>query len=269
MSVSHYPKRKRDSVYDNLGEYRLERSLSMATEDADTQAERLPSSLSLKERPHGIKRRRGASSQLEEKYWYHEEVIPYLKVPQKYEQVRNIFGIMEPPTQAPIYHNDAFGLSVLADVSEDPESYRRPRPYYYPDLATLAESNLPFGSQQARSEPSADLLQKAVKPAPAHASIAPAPFHTIDPQLPTPSRDLFEGEGFVSFNLPGNRPTRILVGCWSRSIASNDIDKHTVYGILEANDDFRMELVHSTRIAGLPMVITCWQRSESSLATAV
>ncbi|KAH6656591.1 hypothetical protein BKA67DRAFT_531852 [Truncatella angustata] len=47
-------------------------------------------------------------------------------------------------------------------------------------------------------------------------------------------------------NLPGQRPTRILVGCWSRSSAKKDADKHAVYGILGANDMFRVKLVRET-----------------------
>ncbi|KAI1878914.1 hypothetical protein JX265_003091 [Neoarthrinium moseri] len=47
-------------------------------------------------------------------------------------------------------------------------------------------------------------------------------------------------------NLPGQRPTRILVGCWSRSSAPNDSEKHAVYGILGANDMFRVKLVRET-----------------------
>ncbi|KAI0006715.1 hypothetical protein F4779DRAFT_552971 [Xylariaceae sp. FL0662B] len=46
-------------------------------------------------------------------------------------------------------------------------------------------------------------------------------------------------------DLPGTRPTRILVGCWLKSDAE-DKDKHAVYGILGANDMFRVKLVRET-----------------------
>lgn len=47
-------------------------------------------------------------------------------------------------------------------------------------------------------------------------------------------------------NLPGTRPTRIMVGCWSKSSAPEDSEKHAVYGILGANDMFRVKLVRET-----------------------
>ncbi|KAH9907768.1 hypothetical protein F4778DRAFT_446348 [Xylariomycetidae sp. FL2044] len=46
--------------------------------------------------------------------------------------------------------------------------------------------------------------------------------------------------------LDGTRPTRILVGCWSKSSAAEDRDRHAVYGILGANDMFRVKLVRET-----------------------
>ncbi|GAP93120.1 hypothetical protein SAMD00023353_6800140 [Rosellinia necatrix] len=47
-------------------------------------------------------------------------------------------------------------------------------------------------------------------------------------------------------SLPGTRPTRILVGCWSKSAVDSDRDRHAVYGILGANDMFRVKLVRET-----------------------
>ncbi|KAI0123226.1 hypothetical protein BJ170DRAFT_641233 [Xylariales sp. AK1849] len=49
-----------------------------------------------------------------------------------------------------------------------------------------------------------------------------------------------------SNDLPGQRPTRILVGCWSRSSARKDQNKHACYGIIGANDVFRIKLVRET-----------------------
>ncbi|KAI1809217.1 hypothetical protein GGS20DRAFT_590883 [Poronia punctata] len=46
--------------------------------------------------------------------------------------------------------------------------------------------------------------------------------------------------------LPGTRPTRILVGCWSKSDVTDDRERHAVYGILGANDMFRVKLVRET-----------------------
>ncbi|KAM0349747.1 hypothetical protein ACHAPU_003577 [Fusarium lateritium] len=47
--------------------------------------------------------------------------------------------------------------------------------------------------------------------------------------------------------LPGSRPTRILIGSWAKSDAPVDRDRHAVYGILGQNDMFRVKLVRETR----------------------
>lgn len=48
-------------------------------------------------------------------------------------------------------------------------------------------------------------------------------------------------------NLPGTRPTRILLGYWKQSSEKIVEDKHAVYGILGANDMFRVKLMKETR----------------------
>lgn len=45
---------------------------------------------------------------------------------------------------------------------------------------------------------------------------------------------------------PPRKPTRILVGTWSKSTANDIKKKHAVYGILGANDMFRVKLVRET-----------------------
>lgn len=54
-------------------------------------------------------------------------------------------------------------------------------------------------------------------------------------------------------NIPGTRPTRILLGYWKLSSEPNPMDKHAVYGILGANDMFRVKLTRETR-DGRPVV---------------
>lgn len=48
-------------------------------------------------------------------------------------------------------------------------------------------------------------------------------------------------------DLPGTRPTRILVGYWSNSSAEDALDKHAVIGVLGTNDMFRVKLTRQTR----------------------
>ncbi|KAK7755033.1 hypothetical protein SLS62_002847 [Diatrype stigma] len=46
--------------------------------------------------------------------------------------------------------------------------------------------------------------------------------------------------------LHGKRPTRILLGCWTKSNSSADSEKHAVFGVLGANDMFRVKLMRET-----------------------
>ncbi len=48
-------------------------------------------------------------------------------------------------------------------------------------------------------------------------------------------------------NIPGTRPTRILLGYWKLSSEDDPINKHAVFGILGANDMFRVKLTRETR----------------------
>uniref|UniRef100_A0A8H7K5I5 Uncharacterized protein n=1 Tax=Bionectria ochroleuca TaxID=29856 RepID=A0A8H7K5I5_BIOOC len=54
-------------------------------------------------------------------------------------------------------------------------------------------------------------------------------------------------EGTKLGTLPGTRPTRILLGHWSKSNEENIENQHAVYGILGRNDVFRVKLVRETR----------------------
>ena len=54
-------------------------------------------------------------------------------------------------------------------------------------------------------------------------------------------------------NLPGTRPTRIMVGYWKPSSEDDPVNKHAVVGILGANDMFRVKLTRETR-DGRPLI---------------
>lgn len=63
---------------------------------------------------------------------------------------------------------------------------------------------------------------------------------------PTPTQPVQPPYPGMLDSLPGTRPTRILVGCWSKSAVDDDRERHAVYGILGANDMFRVKLVRET-----------------------
>lgn len=64
---------------------------------------------------------------------------------------------------------------------------------------------------------------------------------SMPPQQPMPPPDL-----------PGKRPTKILLGYWLESAEPNMADKHAVFGILGSNDMFRVKVGKETR-DGRPM----------------
>ncbi|KAI1632451.1 hypothetical protein F4809DRAFT_653302 [Biscogniauxia mediterranea] len=66
----------------------------------------------------------------------------------------------------------------------------------------------------------------------------------LTPQAPQPPTPIVQSQAPPQAldNLAGKRPTRILVGCWGKSSAEDPRDKHAVYGILGANDMFRVKL---------------------------
>ncbi|KAI0161484.1 hypothetical protein GGR57DRAFT_359861 [Xylariaceae sp. FL1272] len=70
----------------------------------------------------------------------------------------------------------------------------------------------------------------------------PTPNQTVAVPTP-PTQPPYPG---MLDSLPGTRPTRILVGCWSKSDVEDDRERHAVYGILGANDMFRVKLVRET-----------------------
>ncbi|KAI1279664.1 hypothetical protein F5Y07DRAFT_387328 [Xylaria sp. FL0933] len=72
-------------------------------------------------------------------------------------------------------------------------------------------------------------------PNPAISTPTPAPTGLVRPPYP----------GMLD-SLPGTRPTRILVGSWSKSNVLDERERHAVYGILGANDMFRVKLVRET-----------------------
>ncbi len=86
--------------------------------------------------------------------------------------------------------------------------------------------------------------RRTAGPGPMNSPTGPPPGH----QLPAPvlSSQTLSYATPVD-NLPGTRPTRILLGYWKQSSESNVEDKHAVYGILGANDMFRVKLMKETR----------------------
>ncbi|KAG6067526.1 hypothetical protein E4U32_003554 [Claviceps aff. humidiphila group G2b] len=71
----------------------------------------------------------------------------------------------------------------------------------------------------------------------------------IEPSMPSPQQQAMASrQSRVSIDpLPGNRPTRIMIGYWKQSSELDPRDRHAVYGILGQNDMFRVKVVRETR----------------------
>ncbi|KAL8282160.1 hypothetical protein RB597_009726 [Gaeumannomyces tritici] len=78
-------------------------------------------------------------------------------------------------------------------------------------------------------------------------TIVPGPLEGQDGAVPGPRIVSRAPRASIVDDLPGTRPTRILVGYWSNSSAEDALDKHAVIGVLGTNDMFRVKLTRQTR----------------------
>lgn len=168
-------------------------------------------------RQHGAAQLLSAASQLEDEELLRELQEPPMPMPRAsrpYDAVRDTFGLgVGPPTIPTVRHTqhrhhhpvDTFGLSVLADVAEEPESYRAPHPTMMSDAVAIDPS-----LRQGLPVSQTGFLQTALNPTPAYPLIAPIPSQSLDGREPTPARNPFTGlgTGRVSPALPPLRPTR-------------------------------------------------------------
>ncbi|ORY60036.1 uncharacterized protein BCR38DRAFT_52565 [Pseudomassariella vexata] len=311
--TSHYPKRKRASIYNDLGEDKLEGSLLNGAEDIGTP---VPSAYStsrrqgipgpgvksvilgywrdspapvesgkhavigfmdvrdrLRTRIQNVTRKGdainsrlfpippgpGGSWVTFERIVFddhlvlldHNEIKEYVKLRQNCEEAtpeekhkaelaavevaKARLAVKPPPeTNQPV--PIAYGLSIPENATNRPDKRRR--------IGSVA-SNISTGQQP---QPSMAMAQ------PQHhhqMQPQPQPLPQMQPQPPFPSPSSSQSRmpppmPHILENLPGARPTRILVGCWSRSPPARDEDKHAVTGILGANDMFRVKLMKET-----------------------
>ncbi|KAI1329355.1 hypothetical protein F5Y16DRAFT_366620 [Xylariaceae sp. FL0255] len=115
----------------------------------------------------------------------------------------------------------AYGLEIPDNALNGRHDTKRRRTSATGTISDRASANAP-GQTPGPSQmlPPAH-PERSAGPAPAHHP------HQLDP-------------------LPGTRPTRIPVGTWSKSDSQDIRERHAVYGILGANDMFRVKLVRET-----------------------
>ncbi|KAK7977426.1 hypothetical protein PG988_004916 [Apiospora saccharicola] len=136
----------------------------------------------------------------------------------------------------------AYGLVIPDDVQINRPDSKRRRTGSAVGTIAGSETNTPRIQPQAQpiSRSQAEPAQVSQPSPMAHPHMAPI---RQQPQhMPMPQQQQQQ----IPENLPGSRPTRIMVGCWTKSSAPEDSEKHAVYGILGANDMFRVKLVRET-----------------------
>lgn len=153
-----------------------------------------------------------------------------------------------PPPETAQMPAVAYGLVIPEDVQINRPDSKRRRTGSAVGTISGGENNTPRMQPQAqpisRSQPEpAQVSQPSPMAHPQMAPIRQHPQHMpMQPQQPQQPQQHQQ----IPDNLPGSRPTRIMVGCWTKSSAPEDSEKHAVYGILGANDMFRVKLVRET-----------------------
>ncbi|KAI1780833.1 hypothetical protein F4818DRAFT_18527 [Hypoxylon cercidicola] len=125
----------------------------------------------------------------------------------------------DPPAETPVPPAIAWGKEIPDHVRSNRPDVKRRR--YHNGGGTIADRT--ERPDRAEQDQQAGYAERPERPERAH--IAPQPA-----EIPQPPR----------------KPTRILVGVWSKSTAAEVKSKHAVYGILGANDMFRVKLVRET-----------------------
>lgn len=124
---------------------------------------------------------------------------------------------LNPPPETPQPPSIAWGLDIPEQTQASRPEVKRRR--YGSSVGTIAERADRI--EQAEQADNVELVERSER--------LPIIPHN-QPDIPQSPR----------------KPTRILVGCWSKSTAQKDEDKLAVYGILGANDMFRVKLVRET-----------------------
>ncbi|KAH8674066.1 hypothetical protein BX600DRAFT_224859 [Xylariales sp. PMI_506] len=126
-----------------------------------------------------------------------------------YDAVRDIFSDSEPSAPQPPQFVNTSGLSVLADICDNPEAYPSPMEAGYGESSPILDPRGGPGLRQAPAAASNAFLQTALNPTPAFAPIAPAPPQNADGREQTPGqRNPFTGQGLSRSGSPGLPPLR-------------------------------------------------------------
>ncbi|KAI1126832.1 hypothetical protein F5Y10DRAFT_203167 [Nemania abortiva] len=295
--VSHYPKRKRASVYNDLGEDKMDTSLTEETNDVGTPrggSQGKSSMTSIRDvKDKGITIGYWRDSPVPNVSGKHS-VIGFMDVRDRLRtRIQNVtrsgeminsrlFPIPPGPGgswvtfERIVFDDHLIGLDhneikeyvkirTEASANETPEGREeaeraaaqeaRRRLEAAPAPETAQPPSIAYGldipdhAQVGRNEAKRRRLNSAVgmvSDRPPNHLPSQIQHPNPNPVTPTPAAPVQPPYPGMLDSLPGTRPTRILVGCWSKSAVDDDRERHAVYGILGANDMFRVKLVRET-----------------------
>ncbi|KAK1848263.1 hypothetical protein CCHR01_09101 [Colletotrichum chrysophilum] len=272
--VSHYPKRKRASVFNDLAEDKMESSLISEKEGTPR---------ATKPRRHGL----GGVKGVILGYWRDSPVpdpkgkhavIGFIDVRDRLRtriQQNTRFGSPVSNLEYPLPPGPGgswvtFERVVFADhlVGLDHHQVKE-----YVKLRTDAFDETEEARDEAEKAAAKEAVRRVEENPPPEGQLAPAiaygadiPDHAVSssrpdskrrrtgsgigtisggPVQPQPTREIIPTPQFDP--LMGTRPTRIIVGFWKGSSEADPINRHAVYGILGQNDMFRVKVARETR----------------------
>lgn len=273
LITSHYPKRKRASIFNDLSEDKIESSLV-----EEEQGRRLPK-ISRPARAHGV----GGVKGVVLGYWRDSPVadekdkhavIGFIDVrdrlrtriqPTNREGKNISIGYPLPP-------GPGGSWVTFERVAFDPHlvnlDHYQVKEYVKIRAETVGGAETSEEREMLNTEAVTEAIRRVQAHPPPETSVVPPVAY--GPQIPehaqmsnrpeSKKRRLASGIGLPVTNttasptrnqqlenIPRSRPTRILLGFWKKSSADSNADKHAVYGILGANDMFRVKLVRETR----------------------
>jgi hypothetical protein len=274
--VSHYPKRKRASVYNDLSEDKIENSM------IGEEPEPVPRSV----KP--MKRHVGSIKGVSLGYWRDSPVpdekgkhgvIGFIDVRDRLrtriQAIDRFGGTIDPQYPLPPGPGGSWVTFERVVFWEHLVGLDHYQVKEYVKLRTDQHEPNEAARKTAELQSVKDALKRCLanpppdnQPAPAIAYGPEIPEHAQHSSRPEKRRRTGSGIGTIGAGgpiapagqtsnpgesvlrldpIPGTRPTRILLGYWRGSSEPDPRDRHAVYGILGQNDMFRVKVVRETR----------------------
>jgi hypothetical protein len=271
--VSHYPKRKRASVYNDLSEDKIENS--MIGEDPETKVVKVTKRIGLPS-VKGVILGYWRDSPVPDELSKHA-VVGFIDVRDRLrtriQQATRMGGPIS-TTEWPLPPGPGGSWVTFERIVFDEHlvalDHYQVKEYVKLRSETQALDDTEEARQAAEKLAVKEAKRRVLANPPPDTAVQPAiaygvdiPDYAMTPARPDPKRRRTgSGVGTISGGGPvasgvettpfldpllGTRPTRIVIGIWKGSSEVDPKDRHAVYGILGQNDMFRVKVVRETR----------------------